>query len=42
LYEAGSIPRSDVFKIMKTFIDAPQLDEIFDGFVHWSSKRNYE
>ena len=27
---------------MKTFIDAPQLDEILDGFVHWSSKRNYE
>ena len=41
LYEADTIERSDVFKIMKTFIDADQLDEILHGFVQegWLVKR---
>lgn len=40
LYEAGPITRRDVFHTMKTFIDAPQLDEILDGFVQegWLAK----
>ena len=33
LYEAGSTTRSDIFKTMKTFIDARRLAEILDGFV---------
>jgi DNA-binding MarR family transcriptional regulator len=33
VYEAGTITIRDVSMTMKTFIDAPQLDEIIDGLV---------
>jgi len=33
LYEAGTTRRSNVLEIMKTFIDADQLEEILHGFV---------
>ena len=41
LYETGTTTRSNVLEIMKTFIDADQLDEILNGFVQegWLLKR---
>jgi DNA-binding MarR family transcriptional regulator len=33
VYEAGTVPRKDVFNTMKTFIQARQFDEILDRFV---------
>lgn len=33
LYEKGTTTRSNVWEIMKSFIDADQLDEILNGFV---------
>ena len=41
LYETGTTTRSNVLEIMKTFIDADQLDEILNSIVQagWLLKR---
>lgn len=41
LYEAGTITSNNVLETMKTFIDAQQLEEILNSFVHegWLSMR---
>ena len=33
VYQAGTTTRSGVFDAMQTFMDAPQLDEIIEGFL---------